>query len=174
METSARDAYLDAQIMTATPQKLRLMLIEGALRFVRQAMTAWDEGDELRARESVSRCRAVVSELLSGVQPDGSDLTKRVAAVYVFLYRRLTDATWKGERHALDDVVRVLEVEQETWRAVCENLPGDADRSSGDGFESQKPNIRQDEGSPVPPSNGLAMPEDGDLSSAGGGLVLDA
>ena len=38
MQQPAHESYLEAQVMTATPQKLRLMLIEGAIRFARQTL----------------------------------------------------------------------------------------------------------------------------------------
>ena len=41
MDRTAQNAYLEAQANTATPQKLRLMLIDGGLRFARQTLDHW-------------------------------------------------------------------------------------------------------------------------------------
>jgi flagellin-specific chaperone FliS len=41
MQAESHDTYLASQVMTASPQRLRLMLIEGAIRFGRQAAEAW-------------------------------------------------------------------------------------------------------------------------------------
>lgn len=46
MLSSTSDAYLETQVLTATPQHLRLMLIEGAIRHIiplrsRSAKATW-------------------------------------------------------------------------------------------------------------------------------------
>ena len=123
MDNRARQ-YLEAQVMTATPQKLRLMLIEGAIRFARQTIQQWAVNQNEEALESLIRCRSIVSELLAGVRTEESDLTRQVASVYVFLFRTLTEAQLRRDRQKVEEVIRVLEVECETWRLVCEKLPG--------------------------------------------------
>ena len=44
--------YLESQIMTATPQKLRLLLIEGAIRFARQTLELWEKEQNDQALEA--------------------------------------------------------------------------------------------------------------------------
>ena len=123
MLQNSREAYLETQISTATPQKLRLMLIDGGIRFARLGQIAWqeDRGDE--AFEHVSRCRAIVSELLAGVRIDQSELTRQVAAIYSFLFRLLTEAQAERDPNRLEQVIHVLEEERLTWAAVCEQMP---------------------------------------------------
>lgn len=124
MQPSApRDAYLHTEVMTATPQKLQLMLIEAMMRFARQAQVHWQQGQDEQAGEAVIRCQEIVSELLCGLRPEQNpELTQQIAAIYMFLFRRLCDAHVGHDSQAIDDVVRVLEVERETWRQVCEQL----------------------------------------------------
>src|SRR4029077_15222578 len=112
--------YLESQIMTATPQKLRLLLIEGAIRYAHQTMELWERGQHEPALESLIRCRSIVGELLSGVRVEYSDLTRKVAGVYLFLFRCLTEAQLKRDFERVQDTIRVLEIERETWQMVCE------------------------------------------------------
>ncbi len=123
MLQNPREAYLETQISTATPQKLRLMLIDGGIRFARLGQIAWQENRYDDAFEHVSRCRAIVSELLAGVRIDQSDLTRQVAAIYGYLFRLLTEAQALRDSERLEQVVRVLEEERVTWAAVCEQMP---------------------------------------------------
>ncbi len=122
MDDSPRQ-YLESQILTATPQKLRLLLIEGAIRYARQTLELWEQGQYEPAIETLIRCRSIVGELLSGVRIDESDLTRKVAGVYLFLFRCLTEAHMKRDRQRVQDTINVLEVERETWRLVCEMMP---------------------------------------------------
>lgn len=123
MENSVKQ-YLEAQILTATPQKLRLLLIDGAIRCSMQAMELWDQNQNEKALEAIIRARNIVSELLAGIRQDHTELTRRVAEVYMFLFRTLTDAQLRRDRDKVRSAIQVLEVERETWRLVCEKLPG--------------------------------------------------
>lgn len=122
-EHHARDSYLESQINTATPQKLRLMLIEAAIRCGRQVVLHWEADDQGEALQKLTRCRSIVSELLASVKVEDDDLTQRVAGVYLFLYRALTEAQLTREAKIVEDVIRVLEIERDTWQLVCEQLP---------------------------------------------------
>jgi flagellar protein FliS len=118
------ETYLESQVMTATPQRLRLMLIDGAIRFARQAIQFWgDDGAAPESIEAVVRCRAVISELLSSVREDGTELPKQVAGIYLFLFQNLTEAQLNRDVEKVEETVRVLEVERETWTQVCEQFP---------------------------------------------------
>jgi flagellar protein FliS len=96
-----------------------LLLVEGAIRFGRQALNHWENGHDGPGAEACSRCRAILSELLAGLRPEvAPELVKQVADLYGFIYRRLVEAQIRRDALALKDALRVLEEERETWRAV--------------------------------------------------------
>jgi len=123
----ARNAYLTAQVMSATPQKLQLMLIEGALRFAGQAKKLWEEESQEAARESLRRAEEILAQMIASVEADGSELTHKVADVYVFVYRSLIEAHLRSEPEQLDQALRVLEEERITWCQLCEKLGSTVD-----------------------------------------------
>lgn len=123
MLTDTREIYLETQVQTATLQKLRLMLIEGALRFARRTQSLWHAGDCDAALESLIRTRDIISELIAGVQTSASPLARQVHGLYVYQFSALTEAQQTRDEHQLAGVIRVLEEERETWRQVCEQLP---------------------------------------------------
>jgi len=118
-----RNAYLETQVNTATPQKLRLMLITGAIRFARQTEAHWKAEDIEAAYESLVRSREIVSELLSTIEPSAGELPKTMAAIYVFVFRTLTEAQMHRDPEKLNEAIGVLEEEQQTWTEVCEQYP---------------------------------------------------
>ena len=123
MTTIARDSYLEAQVHTATPQRLRLMLIEGAQRQVRAAEAAWREGRSDDTVSALIRARDIVAELLSGIRPDSTPLVQQTLGIYAYLYSALTEVQHSGDAHALPGILRVLDEERQTWQAVCCELP---------------------------------------------------
>lgn len=122
MQHDARSSYLEAQIMTATPQKLRLMLIQGAIRNARRAHEAYAQQQFETATAATERCRGIIAELLSGVRQDRSELIQQVLSIYQFLFQQLTQVQLGRDPAALTGVIEVLEVEQETWQQVCQQL----------------------------------------------------
>jgi flagellar secretion chaperone FliS len=123
MNQQAHESYIEAQVLTATPQKLRLMLIEAAIRHARQAVQGWDTDDNERALESIIHCRSIISELLSSIRADDTDLTKQVASLYLFVFQHLTEAQLRRDSDLLVEVIDILEVERGTWQQVCEEMP---------------------------------------------------
>jgi flagellar protein FliS len=115
--------YLATEVMTATPQRLQLMLLEAAIRSASQARGALADGNHERAFPHLLRAQRIMAELLTGLKPTPNDgLVGQVASVYVFIYRSLVAANLERSTARLDDALRVLDTERETWRQVCQQL----------------------------------------------------
>ena len=123
MDYNARDAYLETEIKTATPQKLRLMLIDGALRFARLTLQHWEVSAQQEARETCRRCRNILLELLSSLNTESSSVAAKSADIYIYLIQAITQAELDDDTSQIDEVIRVLEIERGTWREVCEKYP---------------------------------------------------
>jgi flagellar secretion chaperone FliS len=123
MDPTARNAYLEAQVLTATPQRLRLMLIEGALRRARAAQDAWKAENWSDGLQAASQCRNILTELIGGIRPEKTDAARQVLAIYMFLFSTLVEAQMASDVARLADIIRVLEEERTTWQAVCEQMP---------------------------------------------------
>ncbi|OHB65920.1 MAG: hypothetical protein A2V70_02985 [Planctomycetes bacterium RBG_13_63_9] len=127
MQRSARDSYLATEVLTATPQKLQLMLIEAAIRFAERARADWQADDDEQAADALGRAQQVVGELLAGLNRQlDSPLVKKIASVYLFVFRNLMEASCQRDEKKLDDALRVLQVERETWCQVCRKLGGES------------------------------------------------
>lgn len=129
MQTST---YLESKVLTAPPQQLQLMLIEGAIRFARQAEEALRCGEPTTAAAPLLRVIDIVGELLAGAREKQSKLNQQVADLYLFLFRRVSEAKINGDATALAEVLRLLEYERETWQLVCDKL------AAGDGVQRPK------------------------------------
>ena len=99
------------------------MLIDAAISAARQAMSHWQENHNDRALGALAHSRSLLSELLAGIKPDETELTQRVMAVYVFLFKTLTEAQLRRDPKLVEETIEVLQVERDTWRMVCEQMP---------------------------------------------------
>jgi flagellar secretion chaperone FliS len=119
-------SYLESKVLTATPQRLHLMLIDGAIRFGRQAEEALRRNEPETAVAPFTRVIDIVGEMLAGVRMNKTEMNKRLADVYWFLFRRISAAKINSDLAALAEAIQILEYERQTWQLVCEKFGGAA------------------------------------------------
>jgi len=123
MEGSVRNQYLSTAVMTATPQKLQLLLVEAAIRSCEKARNHWSRNDREAACEALVHAQECVAELLGALNRDGpASLVGKMASVYLFVFNRLVGANNSNDEAMLDDALKVLQMERDTWRQVCEQV----------------------------------------------------
>lgn len=146
-------SYLESKVLTAAPQRLHLMLIEGAIRFGRQAEAALQRGDNAAAAAPLVRVIDIVGEMLAGVREKKSDLNKNLTDLYWFLFRRVSEAKINADAVALAEALRLLEYERQTWQLLCEKLGGTGGSTAAGpprphGFDASRPHA---------PTSGLSL-----------------
>ena len=120
---AADNPYLRDAVLTATPEQLQLMLYDGAIRFVLQARDAIEKKDYETSYERLTRAQHIILEMQSGLNHDvNRELCERVASIYGFLYRKLVDACVQRDVQAIDDALKVLRIERETWRILTDKV----------------------------------------------------
>jgi flagellar protein FliS len=125
MQQTATNPYLRTRVMTASPQQLRLMLFDGAIKFCRQGRDALERRDYEGVYNSLSRAQKIVLELNTSLNHQiDPDLCAKLSALYTFIYRRLVDANLNQGIEAVDEALDLLEHERETWRMLIEQLNG--------------------------------------------------
>lgn len=123
MPDSRTNPYLRDAVLTASPEKLQLMLYDGAIRFLRQANEAIDRKDFETSFLRLTRAQNIVLEMRNGLNFDvNPELCKRAAAIYDFLYHKLIEANVTRDPRHIADALRVLEIERETWRMIVDKL----------------------------------------------------
>ena len=114
--THGSQAYLKTKVLTASPAELRLMLIDGAIRFSEQAKRGYESKDFESAFEGTTKAQAILLELINALRPDQApDLCKRLSALYTFLYTSLVQASTTRDVALVDEVIQLLRFERETW-----------------------------------------------------------
>ena len=136
---SGGEQYLESVVRTASPAKLRLMLIERAVGVSESLEIAWRENPGQGANEQSLKLFELINELLRGVvgskQGDGEEICKQVSDLYVFLLQHLLAAEQATDIASIEEIRAVLQVEAETWRLACANevspAPGHFGTASG-------------------------------------------
>ena len=122
-QNTPRQNYIQAEVYTATPQKLQLLLVEAAIKNVYRTQMLWKEQKYDAAFDTLTRAQDIVAEILCSLDMEGNpDIAKKLASVYLFIFRRLTEGGMAHDPAKLDDALRILNSERETWRLVCEKF----------------------------------------------------
>jgi len=115
--------YLRTKVLTASPEELQLMLYDGAIRFAEEGRTALQEGDLEKAHNSLVRTQNIVLEMSSSLDHKiDPDLCAKVSSLYNFIYRRLIEANMKRDITAIDDALKILNYQRETWVLLMQKL----------------------------------------------------
>lgn len=139
--------YLKTKVLTASPQELRLMLLDGAIKFAELGRDGLVAKDYEKSFTNISRAEDIVMELLESLKPEvDPDLCEKLKNLYVYLYLELVRASSEKDVARIEEVIRLLRYERETWQLAMAQLESDRrggmhDDDSGDGGEQSPPSI---------------------------------
>src|SRR6476469_5879619 len=116
----AKRAYTESSILTAPPERLVVMLYDGAIRFLKQAAAAERNGHPQLFLERLRRGEAIIDELnVTLDMAQGGDVAARLRSIYLFCKRHLVEAHLKRDASHVDEVVRLLTDLRESWQQLA-------------------------------------------------------
>ena len=114
-------AYQRTRVLTAGPENLQLMLYDGAIRFCEQARLSLAAGDREGALQPLERARRIVLYLTDCLKPElAPELCALVASAYMYVYRRLVEASLHGSSEALEGALGVLGELRSAWAELLQ------------------------------------------------------
>lgn len=117
------NAYLRTQVMSASPAELRMMLLDGAVRFTKQGRQGLAERNHELVFTGFSQARAIVTELMTSMRHDVSpELCEKVRSLYAYIFQELVAASLESDIQRADAVIELLEFEADTWRMLMQKL----------------------------------------------------
>jgi flagellar protein FliS len=128
---SPANEYLRNRVLTATPEELRLMLLDGAIKFGRQGREGLARKDFEAVYTGLTACRDIVTELLTSVRPEPNpELATRVRSLYAFIYTLLVEGGLDKDVAKLDQAIELLEYERETWALLMQKVTEERGRAA--------------------------------------------
>ena len=118
--------YQKTQVVTASREKILLMLYEGAIRFTKQARAAMIDKKIADKGKAIRKATAIVSELMATLDfKVGGQLAQDLENLYIFMIDKLIEANVHNKVECLDDVERLLNTLYGAWKDVIEYPRGD-------------------------------------------------
>lgn len=117
------NAYLKTKVLTATPEELRLLLLDGSIKFARQGRDGVLRKDYEASFTGLSQSRDIVMELITTIRDDiDPELGGRIRSLYTFIYTLLVEGSFEKDAAKVDKAIELLEFERETWAMLMQKL----------------------------------------------------
>ncbi|MAT14711.1 MAG: flagellar export chaperone FliS [Planctomyces sp.] len=115
--------YLENRVMTATPEQLHLMVVDGAIRKAKQAQMAMENKEFEASHNALNESRDFVMEIITGMKHVGNtELILQLKSMFAFVYKRLVEADMERNPLHITEALEVLEHHRETWLQLCEEI----------------------------------------------------
>ena len=101
--------YQTSNITTATPEKLMIMLFDGAIQFLQKAKTAIDEKNYQERALNIENARKIIRELMRTIDlENGNDVSKNLFRLYNNMAMNLIKANVSRNVGLVDSVIEDL------------------------------------------------------------------
>lgn len=116
MATSACEAYLESEILSADPVELVQILYRAALEAVGNARRHLRHGEIASRSRRITRASAILTELTLAVdRRSGASLSRNLIELYDYMQRRLIVANVEQSDPPLAEVAQLLATLLEGW-----------------------------------------------------------
>lgn len=116
-------SYLKTKVATSSPAELRMLLLDGAIRFAEHARAGYERKDFEAAFDGTTKCQGILTELMCSLRPErNADLCGKLSALYTFMYRRMVEASMSKDAAIVEEVIGLLQYERETWQLLMQQL----------------------------------------------------
>jgi len=134
--------YQTMQIRSAKPEKLILMLYDGAIRFLREGIRFLDQGDIENSNHKLIRVQNILVELMSSLNFEkGGEIAVNLFRIYEFMHYTLVQANIKKEPEPVRRIADQLKTLRDSWAQALknqENQQKEASRLEDGGQEGNK------------------------------------
>ncbi len=119
--------YQRTEVETATPEKVLILLYDGAIQFLNKALIALDEKNIAEIHNNLVGAEHILLEFMNTLDfEQGGDFAIRLNALYQYLYNRLVDANMKKDKEPVKEVLEFLVDLRATWKQAINMTKSEA------------------------------------------------
>lgn len=112
------DTFLRQEVESASPAKLRWLLLQRAHGLSLSVRDLWLRGQYEEAKQWLILTQDIFTELLDGIVDPKHELAKQQSDLFVFLTKLLLSAGQTQDLHTLNSLTEILEIEKDTWEML--------------------------------------------------------
>lgn len=113
--------YRKNQIETATPEKILILLYDGAIQYLNKAKIGLEQDDQPQFHNNLLGCQKIILEFMNTLDMEaGGSLAQNLYRLYQYLYSTLVKTGISKEVNGIDEVLKHLTGLRETWQKAIE------------------------------------------------------
>ena len=113
--------YQQTQVSTSSPEKILLMLYDGAINFSRIAQEKAANGDKSERGKYVSKAQAIVAELMNTLDHEtGGVVADRLEQLYLYIINEYVHANVNNSVSSMGNTIKILSMLRDTWAEAIE------------------------------------------------------
>ena len=114
------NVYEENAVTTPDRGRLVVMLYDGAIKFLNQALIAIEKKDSMRKGQYISRAQDIIMELNSVLDMEAGGLvTENLRDLYLFMWKYLNQANIQQDSQKVQKVIDLLIELNGGWRAIA-------------------------------------------------------
>ena len=106
---------LEDAVMTASKEELTLMLYEGGIKFLNQALLAMEKKDVEKAHNLIVRAEDIVREFQITLDRK-YDIALELDTLYNYMHRRLVEGNMRKDPEVIKEVLGMFREFRDTWK----------------------------------------------------------
>jgi flagellar protein FliS len=112
--------YQTTQIQTATPEKLLIMLYNGAINFLNKAKVYIEEKDFAQTNTFLLKAQAIISEFMNTLEWEPNrEFAQNLYSLYEFMNHTLIQANIEKNSEKIDVVIDLLKTLKSAWEEAA-------------------------------------------------------
>jgi flagellar secretion chaperone FliS len=112
-------AYQETAISTQNRGRLIVMLYDGAIKFLRQAIQDLGKNDFAAKGNHITRAQDILFELNTVLDMEkGGQIAENLRTLYNFMQRHLSEANTQKDSQMIQEVIEMLEELNQSWRTI--------------------------------------------------------
>lgn len=108
--------YQQTQIQTASPEKLLIMLYDGAIQFLNKALRAIQDQNIQESHNNIVGAQKIIAEFMNTLDLEvGGDAARSLYNLYEYLHYRLVQSNINKNPEMITEVIDHLKGLKQTW-----------------------------------------------------------
>jgi flagellar protein FliS len=112
-------AYRENTVTTQNRGRLIVMLYDGAIKFLKQAIREIEANNYEEKGKYINKALDIINELNAVLDMNaGGEMASNLRKLYLFMIKHLSEANVKRNPQMIRDVIKLMEELNQSWRAI--------------------------------------------------------
>ncbi|MFA6132713.1 MAG: flagellar export chaperone FliS [Phycisphaerae bacterium] len=116
---SRLSTYQENQVLSQSPGRLVVMLYDGAIKFLNQAIDALDRQDFAEKGRLINKALDIIEELVATLNmEEGGEIAQNLRSLYLFMSEQLLSANFHKDPNRIREVTALLADLNGAWKSI--------------------------------------------------------